>query len=556
VLVDKYQSGGASTSFNVPFALRGVDRNNVNWWIAKSNPADTSTYWRKTPYTFDTSVSWPDVMAEETSGYGAIEVNQDVNISSPILTDVSVCTTKKKVRIQGGRIFFWDWYYTQWQTFTYKVPTNPEYVSSLYLDVYMLRYNLLGTYDPYIAYFGDFDVDIKVQPPNNYLESQIGYFASKKEEALDIFDSDEYTYSNGIYNMDDDYILRSINKWRSRPYDNYIKIQHKYMEDMAQNLSSPQYSFSCDVKSKDSSLFTLGNIYTHSRLTRDGSLMEFICNGLDYNVKDNTYRLDLMEFSADNNWRVDPSYCSIGYNPSTLIFDYQGNPTGTDDVSIYINRPYSLSSSDAWISWTVNSSSWITFDTSLLTDVSRNGTVNINVADCDGSTRTIYIHQDQSIGLEGYIELYDGAGLDVSIKFVNMGTNTIDISVLLFCYSYAVQSCDPYSADSAIDFMQGAAQCGCDSYTNITEECPPDQSDYDDASTYCSGIGISDTSSKYITFSGTDYYAGQTGESGTSGWAWITRAKYHGTNIDVSVHLNYVSWQESDHSRSYEYVLP
>jgi len=75
-------------------------------------------------------------------------------------------------------------------------------------------------------------------------------------------------------------------------------------------ISEPRYYMTVDVKSLDSSLFTLGNIYVHNNMKYpDGSTMEFLCCGLEYNVAANSYKLHLQEFVDDDDWRINP----LGY---------------------------------------------------------------------------------------------------------------------------------------------------------------------------------------------------------------------------------------------------
>ena len=56
VAVDIWQSGWTGSAFQTRFAIRATDANGDDWWIAKSNYNDTSTYFRNYLYTFDTSI--------------------------------------------------------------------------------------------------------------------------------------------------------------------------------------------------------------------------------------------------------------------------------------------------------------------------------------------------------------------------------------------------------------------------------------------------------------------------------------------------------------------
>ena len=78
-----------------------------------------------------------------------------------------------------------------------------------------------------------------------------------------------------------------------------------------------------------------------------------MCNGLQYNVKENTYRLDLMEYSSDDNWRVSPIQYVFTPSPLVANFDKYGivEDSSVIDVSTNVDT------------WTVDTSAtWLTLD--------------------------------------------------------------------------------------------------------------------------------------------------------------------------------------------------
>lgn len=418
VAVDRYLSGESISSFQTRFALRGTDSNGNSWWLAKSNPEDTSTYWRSYVYTFDTSISRADLLADNPGkSFMMWEIDKEINITQPIYTDVSLCYAKKRryVYSPGGKRL-WGTIFNRYYTDTYYVPTNPEYIGQIYLDVYMFErtYPSLGgwhaNYNPYPAYFGDFDVDIETPVPEEYLEASMGYFYNTVNRDLEIFDTSTIMYTNGIYNADASLILRSIGAWRDYSDSNYMPLQYKYMQDLAQMVSKPKYKFSVDVRNNGSEVWGLHNIFTHNALRYpDSSLMEFMCNGLQYNVKNNTYRLDLMEYIGDDNWRVvpeDTSVCTFSYWPTYLEFNKYGVEKVSNIVNVVTNRPYSVSSTDNWISWTVNPSTRISLSIEVNPiESARDGSIYIESFDCDGSVHVVSIHQDPSEYIPDSIQL-------------------------------------------------------------------------------------------------------------------------------------------------------
>ena len=301
---------GSGYSVNGWFALRGVDENGNNWWIAKSHPEDTSTYWSSTLYRFNASTAYDDLVKDNFK----FEVNEQIDITSPVVLETKTYSKKsyEKVSVAEFHFLWWQWdkYKYKWVTRTYTEPSKTQLIGQLFLDIYPISRTYSGAtgYIPYNTMFGDVDIDQRMEIPNNILEVSIGEYNDVAEFQLDIFDTNGVNFTNGLYNMDASGYYRSIGGWRDSSLDNYVKLQEKYLEDLSQMLTEARYNMTVDVKSLDSSLFTLGNIYVHDKMKYpDGSTMEFLCCGLDYNVAENSYRLFLQEFIDDEGWRVDLS---------------------------------------------------------------------------------------------------------------------------------------------------------------------------------------------------------------------------------------------------------
>ena len=72
---------------------------------------------------------------------------------------------------------------------------------------------------------------------------------------------------------------------------------------------------------------------------------------MDYNVVENTYRLNLMEFIADDSWRIDVSIAEVGdyfiTDISSLAFNFDG--TSPDDtIGISTNVTWEVSTNVFW----------------------------------------------------------------------------------------------------------------------------------------------------------------------------------------------------------------
>jgi len=426
-----------AAGLNTNFALRACDVNGKDWWIAKSDPDDTSTYWKDIVYLFNSSIGWPEIIEKNYLW------NIDQTVKLPGLNDVSICTYRKKVHVYKN---WWNYWFGDpdhiYVTKTYTPPSIEQLVGELYLDIYPLLRNASTWYwDPadyyykkyfpyYFHKFGNVDVDVlDIDIPYNVLEASIGYFYEIKEMSIDIFDTSTILFTNGLYNYDASGLLRSIDGWRDKPKDNYCKLQEKYMEDISQMISKPRYGLNVDIRSNDSSLWNLGYIYTHDKLRYPNTnLIDFICNGLQHNVKENTYRLNLLEYIDDDNWRVNPPEDYFTVDPSILYFSDAGVALNTRKITVDTNTE------DGWGS--TYAPNWIfTYDYGNEVNVylqinssefERDGSVYVTPVDPLLDMQVVSIHQDGSAAL-AYIDLDNHQNIVTS----SLGGRTIDISLYL-----------------------------------------------------------------------------------------------------------------------------
>jgi len=532
------------------FALRAVDRNGKDWWIAKSGYNDTSTYWSDTVYTFDVSTSWADIKENDY----ILERSEQINITDPILTDASISYYYVKVHTNEG---YWFYPFIEanpkdtWVQKTYVTPTNPQYINELYLDIYDVFHNYRsggpvhanGWYynSFYMCWMGDTDVDCATETYPDMLEASIGYFYNTITKNLHIFDTSTVLYTNGIYNIGEEDFLRSIHNWRDKPIDDFMTLQERYMNDLSQQLAYPRYKLDIDILSNDSSILSVGYLYKHDSLKYpDDTHILFMCNGLKYNVKNNTYRLSLEEFIADDSYRLPARATSFTYDPSYLSYTWDSIALGgNDNVDVTTNMYYNIASSENWIGWTMNSSNNFTVNVSVNTGDIRDGSLWI-IPDASYA-RPVSIHQDTSGNILLNISVTnDEAVLDLSDL---PDGQSIDISIYGWCQAFAYSDAGyctpgqqvPYSAYAEIDscsnqiaFAQ-TVQLECGESSVEEDNGVKTYSDVDN--TYTIGVNIL----------GTTYYAHNEAEYGGEGY-FIVSAVLHGTSTPVEFINNKCSW--------------
>ena len=163
-----------TAAWETRFALRAIDKNGKNWWLAKRTVNDTSTYWRATPYTYDTSILKSQL---ETDNGGAAylkwDISKTVEMTSPIMTDVSIARTKIRRTVTLNEKVLWNTIFKKYYYGTEYIPTDPEYVGKLYLDFYIPRiaadYSPGGgpgdnKFVPFIGWIGDVDCSASLSP--------------------------------------------------------------------------------------------------------------------------------------------------------------------------------------------------------------------------------------------------------------------------------------------------------------------------------------------------------------------------------------------------------
>jgi len=132
-------------------------------------------------------------------------------------------------------------------------------------------------------------------------------------------------------------------------------------------LNKPRHTLNLDVRSYDSSVWNMGQVFTHPNIRyADTSLMKFILKGMDMNVIENSYRMTLQEFVADDNFRVNtlayvpedasvPTTYNFSVDPSKKSFNYDL----FDDCDLGLYNWFINVSTNVPL-WTVNPDSSIT----------------------------------------------------------------------------------------------------------------------------------------------------------------------------------------------------
>lgn len=216
-------------------------------------------------------------------------------------------------------------------------------------------------------FLGDVNIDAQIdEEPNKLKGCTESDYVDALEVNLDVFDVKSDVYLNGIYTIDPSESLVKQQYWRDDTSINYLSIQRLLIQDLTQQFGKPRYKLNIDVKCKDASLFNMGQVFTYSYLTKDGSLMEFIPTGMEYNVQANSYRLTLLEAVQDEDFRIDASgttpvpYMELNpqfyLNPSDLYFYASGYPKTAFGNVVEVSTN---------IFWWANSTigdSWIVYD--------------------------------------------------------------------------------------------------------------------------------------------------------------------------------------------------
>ena len=515
-------------------ALRACDNNGNDHWIAKSNPDDVSTYWSDTVYTFDVSTSWEDIKENNFIW----EISDKIDISYPVISDTSTISYSYWRHTNEG---YWFYPFIEanpkdtWVTKTYEVPSELQYIGSLYLDVYDVFHDYRGSksasstgwyYSGFGGvYTGDFDVDAATPTYPDMLEASMGYFYNTLSKDLHIFDTSTVQYTNGIYNLGDDDLYRSIWKWRDAPIEPWLSIQEQYMNDLSQQVAYARYKFNVDVLSNDSSLFSIGYLYKHESLKYpDDTDILFMCNGLQYNVKQNAYRLSLEEYIADESYRLPEKVTEFTYEPSEITFDYDSTALTDNNVDVTTNMYYAIDTSEDWIYWTANSSNNITIDVSYNSGSSRDGSVWF-IPD-SSYARAVSVHQNEKVAWLTFLSSGD----------VSLGGITEDESI-----DFEGEMFGSVSAESQPGYGPYTGAASFDWRTTNIIDYSVTVSDGDSSTDSGSNqfqanasIGQCDGASWNCTGSGGDIGGSYDGD----GYIIINSAVIHGTTTDVSLIYN------------------
>lgn len=311
----------------------------------------------------------------------------------------------------------------------------------------------------------------------------------------------------------------------------YLTLQEQYIQDMSQIVSVPRYNLNIEVISNDSSIWTLGDIYTHNAIRKDGSLMEFMCNGLIYNVKDNAYRLNLMEYVRDDNWRIIKTTPNFSVDETKLDFNYTGISIDNDILVTTSLSSWSVSSSENWIDYSINGNT-VTALIDYNYGVERDGSLwFIPTGNMSLSSQVVSIHQDSSDNV--IIEFT----ADGSILLSGIGDQMIDISI----YAYSEATADSAFgetkvANARIDFINDDPGLIMVNATALAND--PGENDFESDEGWNVEYGVTDASKCEISYSMTDLYTGIDGFKSASGYVKIVGAIITGTSNDVSIRYN------------------
>lgn len=344
--LDEFFTNMTDVSLMVRYRLRTLDSSDNNWYI--STDSSGNVVFSPTPTGSAKYCNYVDL--EEPK---QIEINRKYNFTS-ILEDYAYAFKYIGRPPQGAGKAVPGGYI--------KIPFEIDFINKVYLDVFPLCYKIPGTGVWLVTdtRVGDFEATIETRKLPNILDGSLSEYIGTKEITLSIFDISTYgqsIYSNGTYLQDSDLSYFALNKWRDSSLFKAKPIQYKLLEDTAQLFCDSRYSMTLDVLSNDTSVWSLGNTYTYKDLMYpDSSIIRFVCNGYDYNVINNSYRLNLYEYVQDVGWRanmdsdVDVSTYNMSINRNTLTYNYDTLSPCSDinTVDISTNTSWYVSNGNSW----------------------------------------------------------------------------------------------------------------------------------------------------------------------------------------------------------------
>lgn len=285
----------------------------------------------------------------------------------------------------------------------------------LFIEIRQLLYRYIGTVDS--TSDSDFDGamprayqvigDVIISNPLPKIENEITGqidedYSGKIDIEMDIFDVMQLSSANGLYYSGVTGMSR-FTGFTDSYYTTPLPLSYILISDIMQLYNKPRYTITGDVKLRVNEMLGMGHLFTYDYFKNpDTSLKQFIMTGMDFNVKEATYRLTLNEFKLDDGYRVgsvtptpQPDFFYI--DPTSLSFAQAG---GTETLSVFCNTG----------SWTTTvSNSWIHIDT-------PSGSGNVS-----GIEVSVDSNEGEMFGRYGNIEFTNG--LSIIFLFVSqLGT--------------------------------------------------------------------------------------------------------------------------------------
>lgn len=189
-------------------------------------------------------------------------------------------------------------------------PTQDIAFIELFLDTFLLEQaNIIGggtfgEFYPMRTKMGDFAVTSSVSMEDNIINAQIAQdFNTKMNLELDLFNYNSTTVKNTAI-LKNGSIYVNAGRWKETGYSSSRTLQMMYLADIVQNYSNNRYKLSVDVRIGIENAINLNNLFTYQHLVRGNEDISMVCVGYDLNVKNNTYRLSLQEWVADDGYYI------------------------------------------------------------------------------------------------------------------------------------------------------------------------------------------------------------------------------------------------------------
>lgn len=240
----------------------------------------------------------------------------------------------------------------------------------LYLDIYPLQYKYSDFDNWYYDYsiVGDVRVSTTIGKIDNFITGTINKdFSGSYEFEMDIWDTMNLSLANGIYYSPSNPWGLIQNRFTGFTDDYYtypVSLYHTMISDIIQIYNKPRYILTGDIRLNKfpsanpefyppfTRMISLGDVFSYDIFKNDDqTLKKFMLTGLDFNAKENTFRVVLNEFSVDDDFRIPefdprPPIVQFFLTPTWMEVDYFSN---SETLEIDSVKAWTGTTTDSWI---------------------------------------------------------------------------------------------------------------------------------------------------------------------------------------------------------------